>query len=697
MSHVPPLTPLTAPSPELSRPEFIRWSLTGVIALLASYGIALLIDRLYQPDIGAALDLAAAVSIRPLEMFHPKPKAKLIFVAIVGVLPFLLAAAYPVTGRLTRNLSPGATSTLFYLVLAVTTGSLAVAGYCGLVASNPFTDPPLNAHDNIAATNLQFYFIRTFLYQYFWLYLVALFPPLLYLLVRGHALAGRGAELLRRYQRLPVYVWCGALIGCAFAINLFRFPYTYENRYDFNAVYYAMVQVYHGMPMLVDHFVNTYGLYPHFIAPFLKITGLSILTFSGCMALLIALCYTMLFRFVDRHIRNSMVAVSCFTTIIFYGHFYFKTVMNYDAIFASQPIRFLFPMLALFLAPSCLGAGRHRFRLVSLLLLAFGIFWNPEFGIMTFLSFVLFLCYAEAEKSGYVDLVKKCALQLVAAAAALLLAATLYSGTIRIAYGSFPDLLAMFNTFRMFSVIGFGMLETPLLHPWNLVALIYLVALLYVMVALLNREVTGRHALVFLLFLLGVGSLFYYQGRSHNWNLLVTSVYAFLLLGMAADALLLMARKEKGFLVPLGMIMFFLSASLFQVAYSSEALAKLVFETDNKARNASRNALLMADAEFIRENSREHDKVLILVEEYSQGVYHGLSGTASAFNPGLIDLFLRSDYDRLLVWLENNRDTRVYYDPRTFRPYDNRILALLSTRYHPGKSNGRIMLLEKNQ
>jgi hypothetical protein len=71
-----------------------------------------------------------------------------------------------------------------------------------------------------------------------------------------------------------------------------------------------------------------------------------------------------------------------------------------------------------------------------------------------------------------------------------------------------------------------------------------------------------------------------------------------------------------------------------------------------------------------------------------------MSHTASIVNPGFIDIFLRSDYDRVLAFLAGNREAKVFYTPDSFRPYDNRIPELLAARYRITSGNGSVLLLE---
>jgi hypothetical protein len=447
--------------------------------------------------------------------------------------------------------------------------------------------------------------------------------------------------------------------------------------------------------MLVDNFVNTYGLYPHFVVPLLKLTGLSILSFSVVMALLVALSYSMLLRFIDKTINNRFLAACCFTSIIFYCHFYFRIVTNFDAIFASQPIRFVFPMLSLLLAQQYLESKTVRRSVIYLFILAIGVLWNPEFGILTYLSFSLFLCYCGlAQGGGIARLLKKILVTLSMALLIQIIVSVGYLLIIRIVYGAVPDLAGMFTTLRMFSFIGAGMLDMPLLHPWNMVAICFVLGLLYSLTALLTNSSDQRAAKVFMVTMLGIASFSYYEGRSHNWNLLVPLVYAFLLLAIFAECLQDLLVKERLFAVPLFLLVTLLASSLLQVGYGYNEITRLFNERENRYYNRGEQSRINSDAEYIKQTTVAGEKVLILTADHYQALYHGMSHTASIVNPGFIDLFLRSDYDKVLAFLSGNKGTKVFYTPDLFRPYDNRIPELLAARYRVKSGNGSVLLLE---
>lgn len=681
--------------PLIFRNEYIRWSLAIFCSLLLFVCAAILINGYYNPDIHAALERARNLSVRPLGAFRPEPKEKAIFLCALISIPVALTIFYLLSDAVVRRIPRNYRDGVYYVMVLLSVLIICYVGYAGLVAPNPFRVNLQNSHDVVAATNLQFFLIATFLYNHFYLYLFVIFPAIALLLFINDQLNFRNADVCRQVVRWFMYLCSGLLVLVVFFINVFKFPYTFENKYDFNAVYYSMVQVYNGIPMLVDNFTNTYGLYPHFLVPVFKIIGLNIANFSGLMAFLNALCYLIIFWFLRKNIRSSAIVFLCYCSLLYYSHLYFKIITNFDSIFASQPIRFVLPVLSFVLASIYLKNKARMSYVVSMFLLSFGVLWNPEFGSITLVAYLLFLCYTEFEHNNIGRTIRGMVLHLVCGAATLATSFAFYSFIIRLFYGSYPQLFEMFNMIKMFSVIGAGMLPMPLLHPWNLIALVYVVGLSYSISAVVNRTYSERTAIVFFVTILGIGMFSYYQGRSHSWNLMHSFVYAFILIGIFADSLQEIAKREKMIYMPLALIVFVIGSSLFQIAYHSAEISRLFFEENNKAANYFEQNEIMRNAQFIKENTAPGEKVLIIARDYYQGLYYDLSHTAAAINPGLQDLFYRSDYDNLLLLLVNNKQIKVFFEPRVFKFYDTKIPMLLSSLYDIEKTNSAMILLKK--
>ena len=675
--------------------EYIRWCLAIGCSIFFCCCTADLINIFYHPNIDGALQLAQALAISPSVSFHPEPKEKAVFLGGLVVctvcLPFLYYLARVVIDRCSVTFI----DRLYPVVVCLTVIFVCSVGYVGFDAQNPFYYNFQNERDLIAETNVQFYFMSTFLYNHFLLYLFVLFPAVTWLALSSQGSADRIAPIRNKDVTVFMYLWCSVLIVTVVLINTFAFPYTAQNKWDFNAVYYSMVQVFNGIPLLIDNFTNTYGLYPHFIAPLFKITGLSIASFSGLMALLTAVCFAMIWSFLQKNLDNTLIVTLSVSSIVFYTHIFQKISTHYDSAFAGQPIRLFFPVLALYLSGLYLKNRSRRTYLLSLCVLSMGILWNPEFGISTYVAFFLFLVYSELEDLNHC--VRKIFLHCIIAPVILAATLLLYSLVIKWGYGSYPALPEMFKTLKMFSVIGLNMLEMPLLHPWNVAALTYVLGLSYALFAVVKRTSAARHATVFLVTMLGIATLTYYQGRSHNWALMPTMLYVFMVWGFLADSLIHAAKREKLLLIPCSLMIFALGGSLFQVAFAAPEIFELVHESNNKQMNMNEQEAVMGRVEFIRENTRIGERVLLLADIQHQSLYHTLSGTVSAFNPGLIDLSWNADYDRLLLFVSGNREVKIFVDPEVCNTSWPLVSEMLQEMYRPVKSSGSFILLEKRE
>jgi hypothetical protein len=88
-----------------------------------------------------------------------------------------------------------------------------------------------------------------------------------------------------------------------------------------------------------------------------------------------------------------------------------------------------------------------------------------------------------------------------------------------IRYDNLPDFFELMQYQIYFYQLGFAMLPMKLIHPWNLVAIVYLIGLVYAAQSVIIKNDTMNSKMVFLLSILGFGIFVYYQGRSHDFNL----------------------------------------------------------------------------------------------------------------------------------------------------------------------------------
>ncbi len=594
------------------------------------------------------------------------------------------------------TISPKTLRLLYTGSMVLAAGALLSLTYAGFAAPNPCAAAPQNAHDLVAKSNLDFYFISTFIYDHFEWYCGMLFPAVLAWFLFSDKLPVPVSSWSKKAEAAMSYIGGVAVAVALFFISIFKFPYTYENKYDFNSVYYSVVQVYNGLPMLVDHFTNTYGLYPHFVVPVMKLFGLSILSFSAIMALLCGICFICLLLFLGKIIHHKLLILLCIMTVFYNCYIYGRVLMGLDAYYAMTPIRWILPFSLLFFAVCYLRRRSKYLYYASFFFYGLGILWCPDFGVLTFLSLAAFYSFLEFENTRLLTIVKRIVVHGLVAGIGIASAFGAFSIVVRIFYGVFPDLKLLFSTIKVFSIVGMGMLPTPAsFHPWMLVATVYLIGILVSVRSIVTRKVTPRSALVFLLTSISILSFQYYLGRSHNWNLLSCSPWCFILLTIFADESLTIFKKQRIFLLPFAGLLFVLSFSVFQVVNDSAKIIGLMFETEAKQKNENERALIMKNADFIHSIAHEKERVMIFSIPYYQGLYYGFSHTAAAVNPGLEDLFLKTDYNRILSCIAGDT-SKMFFDAATCR-FSSQIPLLLSSLYDVRQSGGTILYLTRKK
>jgi hypothetical protein len=581
-------------------------------------------------------------------------------------------------------------------------------------APNPFAISPQNTHDTIAKTNFDFYFIKSFLHKNFLMYCFIIFPATALITLYNFK---KPVDIISKLNLLSSKIALTiSLLLCLLAYGLctFDFPYTFENKYDLNAVYYSVVQVYHGNVLLSDNFTNTYGLYPHFIMPFLKIAGLSFSSFSTAMGILLAGCFILIHYFLNKTITNKWIIILTMCAIFYLGYAYSKVATNYDAYFAIHPIRWLFPCLLLALSfnfyriksnvldenlVSFLKVGSISIiRILLFILFGFGILWNPDFGIFTFLSLVATIIFIDFDnrnlKLSIINSIIQISISIVSVAISFLL----YKSIIFIVYGKSLDFSLMFTAIKSFAVVGFNMLPMPnTYHPWMLFALTYLIGWVVSVHSFYTNQKNKFTIGVFLLTLLGTLSFTYYQGRSHNWNLMATNFEAFLLLGIFTDKLISLS-KIATFLKPILILcLFFIAFAPFQVLGSFSSIMDIISSKKDKQINIAEENQIKDNANYMKNNSTSSDSVLILSADHYQSLYHTLIGKPSAVNPGFIDLFTKTQYQDLVSKISSKK-LKVFLNPNLYRTLNTDIINVLQASYdisNPNDSVSSIYIFNK--
>lgn len=673
--------------------EYLRYSIMTWLGILVALISSKIISSVYVPNIEEANKTAQDILLNTA-MAQPEPREKAVFFGGIIITVLSLFLFYFILDRFLKKTDNGIKDSLFNIVTAINVAISCYFLYYCFVSPNPFFEAPQNSHDALAKTNFDFYFFQTFLHKRLVLYIIILFPLLAFLLIKNIKLS----EHLNLLLKKAVFVLCIGLSLLAMAISIFKFPYTYENKYDFNAIYYSVVQVYNGFPLLVDGFTNTYGLYPHFVMPILKLTGLSVLSFSMIMSILLFFCFCFMYYFMNKIINNKLVLLLGFCLVYFMGYSFQTTVLNYDAAFSCHPVRWIMPLLLFaYVVYYMSNQMKTNFmfkkwsffklieiipiKIISFFVFAFGVLWNPDFGFFSFLSLIAFYVFYEFNTHEIKKSLIQSLFDVIQALVLLLIAFVLYHVSIKLTYDQAPDFSLLYKTISTYSVIGFGMLPMPTtMHPWMLIALIYGVGWVISIVNFLNNRKTLFALAVFVLTFLGTIGLSYYQGRSHNWQLMVCNLSAFILLPIYTDKLLVAVRENKLFIPIFSVSLFVIAFAPFQLLGSWTRLQELVFTKKDKAANQLEQNNIYATANAIDRLCKDGERIYILSADYYQGLYHTLSKTAAVANPGLGDLYTKKQYELIIEKLKKENQ-KLFLEPQFYRPMDTKLLNVTGAYY----------------
>jgi hypothetical protein len=497
-----------------------------------------------------------------------------------------------------------------------------------------------------------------------WIHLFTTFPATIALLLYSHK------KWVLTTGRAIVYP-----IGIFVLVTVF-FSVLYNHdiiwRHHLNPVIFPLAQVMVSKTLLVDC-APLYGLYPHFLEPIFRLITLDVYSFTVVMGLLLLLSIAAQWFFLRGVVKNELLLVIGLIAINFYSNIGAKiSVILTDPYFQYAPIRTLFPCLILMGSMAYIRNPSSRFiYLINFLIVGAGILWNPDSGGVAFLAWFFFLCYCELVKKP----VKIAALPIVkhalCAFATLLVAYLSYSFFALFRSGSWPDWEMSARYYKIFSYYGFFMLPMkPLPHLWGLLALIYATSMTISIRSLVRKRDDIFSKALFMLTLLGVGLFAYYQGRSHDQNLFGQLYIPLVIMVILVDHVLENIRQgSPGYFrfAPVAAIgIYFLSSAPPSVAIQNQTFLQWIKRgADSTAiNNESAN---FRNISFIRENTESGEKILILIQDFFDGIYHAESQTASILDlPSSTDYFFKSDHAAIIDFLLTNKTEKIFTIPEHF-------------------------------
>lgn len=618
-------------------------SMSLITTLLLISGLLAQVAAAYHPvvDMSGFRDLY----VWPPEQFRPEPLERLLFVTGIFTLPIILFGTFYGYSRIFSRLPPRSVR------------------FCASGASLVLTAAGIVFTGYVFSSN-RYYLVGTIGTGFQALSCVALAGIGCIWLMKP----SDSRMMMRCCRVLEISASATALgagimapLLCIFGIESINSTSNYLSH--FNAVFHAVVQVHLGRQLLTD-LGSQYGLFPHFMEPVFRVSGLSVLSFTVMMALLMAAAYIAMYSAMRRTVANLTLCSLGFVAVVYAGYLRGTVYYQPENYFQYHPIRFLFPAVSLYLVQRYLTGAQHRWYPVMFIFSSLAVLWNPDTGIITLLSWLLLLIYNEC--AGF--RVAAIARHIVKAALFFSAVAGTYAGVQYLTYGSFPDFAAFLNYQKLFYVSGFFMIPMPLWHPWNLVALVYTAGLLHSLSLLVERRVTPRSGLIFYLSVLGFGLLSYYQGRSHDDCLIGPSYPAVILITIYADTLLARVHQKR-FPGERPALIFLVSLLLFCTAsFVNEAPGIASFIATRVTAPAKKESTyLKRTVDSIRNNVSNGEEALLL--SYHSGILSLATGTPCPVQvAGPSEMVLVSDCNKISGYLDS-KGKKVFVDEVFLREF----------------------------
>jgi hypothetical protein len=320
-----------------------------------------------------------------------------------------------------------------------------------------------------------------------------------------------------------------------------------------------------------------------------------------------------------------------------------------DPYFQFAPIRTIFPGLAMLFTVLRLRYRHSAWTWIGHAVLAIGILWNVETGAVAWFAWMLFLSYREligpASPRQRAWMVGQRWLSGVGVLAAFMV---VFSAIYHAQFHVWPQWHLLLDYQQIFYLSGLAMLPMPLLHPWNVVALVYLLGLAYAIAALFRAQTdAGAASLVLFLSVLGIGIFSYYQGRSHPWVFPAVTAPAWILFGIFIDRHLPLGRNRTATVLLVALLGSWTLTGVYAGQYFWPEIKKRWTIMRHEVATVSQDISF-----FLAKTGAARPFVL----SCASSVYYLAAGKAPEFCPSVSELFLRRDHLRLMNALKTTTD-----------------------------------------
>ena len=374
---------------------------------------------------------------------------------------------------------------------------------------------------------------------------------------------------LNKSIKVRINYFCIAAIGllCAYMsyFLIFNELHIYnENTINFQAVLFPLVQQALGKAVHINQ-MSHYGGYTYFFEPFLKLTGLTILSVSSMFAFVMLSTLSLIAYALYQIVENKVLLVFGFIAYLFF-HFFWATLWPHELYLQYYPLRTIFPAIALFLIGYYLKKPSLKFFIGSISVLTLGVIWSLDvgsFALAVFIAAKMFHILCNGELSGK-EKIKKITFYLTCAILTIISTLTLFAFYTKYRYGTFIDfsrmdiLMSHYTPdpgvwyFRHAPIGGdwitirdgveYGFYQ----HTYVFGFISYLAAIAYSCFNLLKQNKTYKNTIIFFIATLGLGILTY-QINNKNTQIFAQCGYPFVLLCIIFADSSLRSIQEKNF------------------------------------------------------------------------------------------------------------------------------------------------------
>lgn len=634
----------------------VREYIVGILSLLFSVAVAwITIPKIVDFINPVTMDMAQIKSLFPNWWIIngyvcPEPIEKAMFITAIVLLPILLLVFIFLFNYIIKNITNLSAIEYFYNVLSIV--------FLGLIVYLVW----------ITNEKRDFvYFINGIGIGIKTIFFVAIISILINLLILSAQKNHASNKFLKIVSILTNSIcWVAILSIVLFAvydISIVSDMHTKTYSDNFNVVFHPVVQVFLGKQILYD-LVSQYGLFPHILEPVWRIVGLSVFKFTLVMGLLVGLSLFLLYKFFKESINNKIIAYLGFLSVVWSSYMWHKVLFMYrwppsfnDPIFQIWPVRVLFPIISIYFTYRYFKTPSKKMYYLLFVTYSISMIWNFDTGLVVYLTWLMTLVYEGLCNRD----IKKTLFHILNWGLILLLTIGSCMLYMCLKYGHLPVYEKFIWFQKTYYIYGFFMLPMPLIHPWNLVIVIYLIGIVISLINLLKGNKSPEALIIFNLSILGAGLFSYYQGRSHDFTFTSPCYPAVVMITVFADGLIEKIKNRRSIMsfIALNYITFF-------VVYSSISFIKnykIIYTTIRERITVSfrnEDTPITRSAKFIEDNTKRGEEVLLI--SGLSGIYHLESRTTSPINIVTNHIVLNNQIEYLRNYLNSDSCKRVFLD-----------------------------------